>query len=140
VAVASGEPVGIDIEPAMRDTPNTILPEFATPEEIALVGDLAVDLIDGTAATRLWCAKEAVSKALGTGLQGRPKDFEAIAAEADGSFLIQHNPSGERVIAHTHQIGEFLVAYASAPADGGGPVPAAPTIHSDIREGLAQRE
>jgi len=33
--------------------------------------------------TRLWAAKEAAAKAQGTGLQGRPKDFEVTAVDGD---------------------------------------------------------
>ncbi|WP_067485194.1 type I polyketide synthase [Actinomadura hibisca] len=36
-----------------------------------------------TALTRLWTAKEAVAKAAGTGLRGRPRDFVVTAADAD---------------------------------------------------------
>jgi phosphopantetheinyl transferase len=118
VAIASDFVVGIDIEPVGRDTQD-ILPFFATEEEIALVDALASASPDAAAATRLWCAKEAVAKALGTGLQGRPRDFEALAVEENGDFLIQHSPSGERLVAHTFAVGSFIIACCAVPEDGG---------------------
>jgi phosphopantetheinyl transferase len=130
VAIASAGPVGIDLEPAAHDTAADLLPEFATPEEIALADHLAADLADGTTAVRLWCAKEAVSKAIGTGLQGRPKDFEAVTAEVDGSFLVQHRPTGERVIAHTTRVGAFVVACAVAALGDTESVPGAAEANS----------
>jgi phosphopantetheinyl transferase len=116
VAIAAAGPVGIDVEPLTRDT-QAILPDFATAEEIALIDDLATTCLDGTAPTRLWCAKEAVAKALGLGLQGRPKDFEALAVEENGDFLVQHGPSGERLVAHTLAVGSFIIACSEIPED-----------------------
>ena len=112
VALVADVPVGIDLEPVTRDT-QAILPSFATAEELVLIDELMSACADGSAATRLWCAKEAAAKALGTGFQGRPKDFEAVAVEENGDFLIQHRPTGERLVAHTAQIDLFIVAYAS---------------------------
>ncbi|WP_238694358.1 4'-phosphopantetheinyl transferase superfamily protein [Nocardioides daphniae] len=49
--------------------------------------------------TRWWAAKEAAAKALGTGLQGRPRDFVvAEVAQADGEVALR---VGERWIATT---------------------------------------
>ncbi|MDB5307683.1 MAG: beta-ketoacyl synthase [Gemmataceae bacterium] len=120
VALVADETVGIDLEAAARDT-RAILPSFATDEETSLLGYLADVCPDGSAPTRLWCAKEAAAKALGTGLQGRPKDFEALAVEDNGDFLILHRPTGDRLIAHTARVDPFIVAYVSAAA-GADPV------------------
>jgi phosphopantetheinyl transferase len=112
VALAADVPVGIDLEPTARDT-HALLPSFATTQERALL-----ERTDGRpdfASTRLWCAKEAVAKVLGTGLQGRLKDFEAVEVEANGDFLIHHGPTGERMVAHTAQVGSFIVAWAVGP-------------------------
>jgi phosphopantetheinyl transferase len=124
VALAADVPIGIDIEPATRDT-RAILPSFASAEERALIDELDGAYPDGAypdgaAPTRLWCAKEALAKALGAGLQGRPKDFEALAIEGDGDFLMQHGPTGERWVARTIQMGRFIVAWTSAAESGVG--------------------
>jgi hypothetical protein len=53
-----------------------------------------------------------MAKALGTGLQGRPKDFEALATE-EGDFLIRHGPSREQMVVHTARVGPFFIALTS---------------------------
>ncbi|TVL88747.1 beta-ketoacyl synthase N-terminal-like domain-containing protein [Streptomyces sp. SAJ15] len=72
--------------------------------------------------TRFWAAKEAASKAEGTGLRGRPRDFAVVAAgpdelrvEVDGrshrvSCRVLGNPAGlpER---------EYVVAWTTAPEE-----------------------
>jgi acyl transferase domain-containing protein/phosphopantetheinyl transferase len=74
VAIAGPGPVGIDIEAVKEREAGT--------EEVALTAAERA-LLDRAPAgeraalfTRLWTAKEAVAKALGTGLGGRPRDFE----------------------------------------------------------------
>ncbi len=109
VAIAADVPVGIDIEPATANTPD-ILSSFATEAEMVLIEEMVNASPDSAGPTRLWCAKEAAAKALGTGLQGRPKDFEVLAVEEDGSFLVQHGPTGERLTVCTVQVGSFIVA------------------------------
>jgi phosphopantetheinyl transferase len=109
VAIVSGLPVGIDLEPAERDT-RSILHDFATADERVRIEDLAVEYPGEAFETRLWCAKEAASKALGTGLRGRPKDFEAIEADEAGAFLIHHVLSGERLTVHSIRVERFVIA------------------------------
>jgi phosphopantetheinyl transferase len=113
VAIAADAPVGIDLQPASCDL-RPLLSEFATAGEVGLVEHLSEACPEDAPATRLWCAKEAMAKALGTGLPGRPNDFEALAAEDDGDFLIRHVPSGDRMVVHTARVGPFLVAFTSA--------------------------
>jgi acyl transferase domain-containing protein/phosphopantetheinyl transferase len=116
VAIAADVPTGIDIEPATSNTPD-ILSSFATQTEMALIEELDDTSPDIAGPTRLWCAKEAVAKARGTGLQGRPKDFEALAFEENGSFLVQYVPTGERLTAHTVQVDRFIIAYSTVTED-----------------------
>jgi acyl transferase domain-containing protein/phosphopantetheinyl transferase (holo-ACP synthase) len=113
VALAASVPVGIDVEPANRDT-RSILADFATAEERELVDQLATIQPDEAWETRLWCAKEAAAKALGTGLQGRPKDFQALDVDADGGLLIHHVPTGERLVVYSVRVEEFIIAYTAA--------------------------
>ncbi|QXC59428.1 polyketide synthase dehydratase domain-containing protein [Aquihabitans sp. G128] len=77
---AVGVPVGIDIE-VVKPRSETFESLTLTSAERALLatgdpGDRDLDL------ARWWAAKEAASKAAGTGLQGRPRDWEVV--EVDG--------------------------------------------------------
>jgi phosphopantetheinyl transferase len=68
------------------------------------------DIIRGEAAnspeakwpTRLWAAKQAAGKALGSGANGGPHEFEAIDWEHNGQFLIVHHPTRNRFVVATH--------------------------------------
>ncbi len=57
--------------------------------------------------------KEAMAKAMGTGLQGRTRDFEAVAEEG-GAFQMRHRLTGEQLVVHTARVGPFVVALTSA--------------------------
>ncbi len=109
IALATSVPVGIDFEPADRDLAH-ILSQFATEDEIELLARPGEDLDAGY--VRLWCAKEAVAKCLGTGLGGRPKDFVAREATGDGVFEMEYQPTGQRMRAVTTRFRDWIVAYA----------------------------
>lgn len=113
VAIACDGPVGIDIEPAQRSTAE-ILPTFATADEQAIVEDLERTAPEENWATRLWCAKEAVAKLLKAGLEGRPKDYEAVDADADGAFVLRYEPTGARYGVHTVRHDGLIIAYTTA--------------------------
>ncbi len=117
VAIASDVPVGIDVEEADRDT-HSILDEFTTAEERALIDPLSTKYPEENFETRLWCAKEAAAKALGTGLGGRPRDFEAIEIEEEGNFLIHHASTRERLVVRSARFGAFLVAWTECRTPG----------------------
>lgn len=71
----AGARVGVDLETLGRTEVAALLAGGLTPAERALV--LAQpEAQREDYALRLWCAKEAVAKSLGTGLDGRPADFE----------------------------------------------------------------
>ncbi|MBC9712330.1 polyketide synthase dehydratase domain-containing protein [Streptomyces sp. TRM66268-LWL] len=81
-------PVGIDIEEIVERPPATV---------DAVLGATEHDLYRALGAhpealTRIWAAKEAASKAEGTGIQGRPRDFEVTAEGPDA--LRVRTPSG----------------------------------------------
>jgi phosphopantetheinyl transferase len=116
VAIAADAPIGVDLEEAERDT-RGILPEFATADECIRITQLAEAHPHEAFETRLWCAKEAAAKALGTGLQGRPKDLEAVECDDEGAFLIQHAPTGERLVVCSARVDRFLVACTARPVE-----------------------
>ncbi len=111
VAMVAETGCGIDVEPLARDTQG-ILSTFANLGEIELIDALAAQQPDQAWPTRLWCAKEAVGKALGTGLGGRPADFEAIDTEADGQLLVRYRPTAHTYNVQTVQMDSVILAYA----------------------------
>ena len=124
IAVSADVEVGIDLEPIDRDV-HSILSQFATPDEIELVNSFSAQQPDEAWPTRLWCAKEAVGKVLGTGLGGRPKDFTAVELSPEGRLLMHHVPTGSTYVVTSVRVNEFVVAYTSALALVADPVPAA---------------
>jgi phosphopantetheinyl transferase len=110
MALAAPAAVGIDIEPLSRQT-QQILADFALPEEIRLLEAAAKEQPDEAWPTRLWCAKEAVGKAVGSGLGGQPRDFELLRVEREGRLRIRHRPTGREVAATTVRDAAIIVAY-----------------------------
>jgi phosphopantetheinyl transferase len=102
VRPGAGARVGIDIEAvdAAGDIGNLAL----THDEHLLIRRLADEGGDGQRlwTTRVWTAKEAVAKAEGTGLAGRPHDFAVVDATASTLTVVSH---GER----THPVSCGLV-------------------------------
>jgi phosphopantetheine--protein transferase-like protein len=97
-------PVGIDIESISAMTEAVAAVSF-TPEELALVGQLDGDRREWL--TRLWCAKEAMAKAEGTGLAGRPRDF--VVTAVTGNTLTAAAPTrayriATRIVKETHVV------------------------------------
>ncbi len=74
----SAHGVGCDVEPAGAFPADGVAFAF-TPDELALVATLPAD---GDWQMRFWCAKEAVGKALGHGLAGRPKGVVVHSADS----------------------------------------------------------
>ncbi|MEO0421927.1 MAG: beta-ketoacyl synthase N-terminal-like domain-containing protein [Pseudomonadota bacterium] len=80
-AVTHGEhEVGVDLETLGRVELGSFLEGALTAAERALVAAQPMDAREDYA-LRLWCAKEAVAKSFGTGLQGRPSDFEVATVD-----------------------------------------------------------
>ncbi|WP_306204814.1 beta-ketoacyl synthase N-terminal-like domain-containing protein [Actinoplanes sp. RD1] len=82
IAGPAGAAVGIDII--------EIAPRDESTHRYALTGAEQAQLTDDRSFARMWAAKEAVGKALGTGLDGAPRRFEVSLA--DGTVTV-----GERV-------------------------------------------
>jgi phosphopantetheinyl transferase len=60
--------------------------------------------------TRLWCAKEAFGKRLGTGVTGGPQRFEARALDSDASLALRDTASGAEARVVTVRSGDWIIA------------------------------
>jgi len=124
VAVAgdssNGTGVGIDIERVDRASEEAIEGLAFTPREqelLALMGDTVRD----EWALRLWCAKEAVAKALGRGMVGGPQAL--VAQEVDArTGTVRITLAGEMAklfpqFAGLHIVGRAVTAYTAREGD-----------------------
>lgn len=87
VAMAAGELVGIDVE--VVEPRGSVFTRLALTAAEVRRGD-AAGIPRDTWVTRAWTVKEAVAKAAGSGLQGRPKDF--VVQEVDGAWALATGP------------------------------------------------
>jgi acyl transferase domain-containing protein/phosphopantetheinyl transferase len=86
----AGQALGVDLEELGRIRKPELLATWLAPQEAALVTGLSGPALDERL-LRLWCAKEAASKALGIGLQGRPEAFVVSALDAAfDNLLVSH--------------------------------------------------
>ena len=69
---ATNARVGVDVESVARDLSEEFTAGVFTPEELELAAQAANS---SQAIIKFWCAKEAVSKALGTGIRYSPKEM-----------------------------------------------------------------
>jgi len=76
--VARGREVGIDLERVVERDAGFESLTF-TERELSLLTEVSAEGSRAEWITRFWTAKEAAAKAAGTGLQGRPKDFEVTS-------------------------------------------------------------
>jgi len=90
---APGQAVGVDLEDLARVRRPELVAESFAPEERSWLEGL-----DGAARTerviRLWCAKEAAAKCLGTGLQGQPEAFVVVSVDAKCEKLLVESAWG----------------------------------------------
>ncbi|RJG09587.1 4'-phosphopantetheinyl transferase superfamily protein [Massilia cavernae] len=108
IAVASAGPAGIDIEKiAARD--EHCVASFTSPLERALLAGMEGGARDAWI-TRLWCAKEALGKRLGTGVDHAPSRFEARSLAPDCSLRMRHHPSNAECRIVTTQLGDCIIA------------------------------
>jgi acyl transferase domain-containing protein/phosphopantetheinyl transferase (holo-ACP synthase) len=87
------QPVGVDFETFGRvQQPGALVDSLADIERPLVHG------LQGTAleerVLRLWCAKEAAAKCLGTGLQGQPEAFKVVAADEGFETLVVEHMTG----------------------------------------------
>ena len=81
VAVAaSNARVGVDVESILRDLSDEFASGVFTPDELELAAQAANA---SQTIIRFWCAKEAVSKALGTGIRYSPREMVVKGYQAD---------------------------------------------------------
>ncbi|MFQ6113269.1 MAG: 4'-phosphopantetheinyl transferase superfamily protein, partial [bacterium] len=110
-AIASGDSIGVDLE-QITEKNTSFVESFATRNEQALLKDFPVPE-QKTWIIRLWGAKEAASKVSGIGLNGRPKDFEAVQLDPDGRITIKHASSEQTYVVNTYQEQDFIMALAT---------------------------
>lgn len=115
IAIAHGDAVGVDIERIVeRDA--AFLETFTTPREQVLLLDFSESERHGWI-VRLWCAKEAVGKLLGVGVEGA-QALEATAISIEGTITIHERKGGRRLLVNTLEDDDFIIAYAIAPWAG----------------------
>jgi phosphopantetheinyl transferase len=105
-----GRPVGVDLENVARVREPSLFADSFAPEERAWLDGLE-GLAPAERVLRLWCAKEAAAKCLGTGLQGRPEAFRVVAADAACTKLLVDSDWGA-VETSIHQNGSTIIAVA----------------------------
>ena len=89
--VAANARVGVDVESRDRELSEEFTHGVFLPEEL----ELAVRAVNAPSAViRFWCAKEAVSKALGTGIRYSPRELVVESFQAE---------TGEMTVALTGQ-------------------------------------
>jgi acyl transferase domain-containing protein/phosphopantetheinyl transferase len=129
VALAAlGGRVGIDVERLRPRSAGYVETAFA-PEERRLLGEIPGEVREEWT-LRCWCAKEAVAKALGSGLIQGPRDVAVVGTDRArgriavllGRGLAARNPelATEPLIVHSHREEDLVVA-ATVCEKGGMP-------------------
>lgn len=114
IGLASGAEAGVDIEAVVARDAHCVA-RFCTPSELRML-DAAPEADRVAWVTRLWCAKEAFGKRLGTGVAGSPLRFEAQELAPDFSLPMRHATSGVETRVRTVREGEFVIAFDIANA------------------------
>jgi phosphopantetheinyl transferase len=116
VRCGSGESIGIDIE-HLSPRPAGFAEVAHSEDERRLLEVIGPELADEWL-LRSWCAKEAVGKALGSGMApGRPEAPTLVSLDPERQEVVVA-VAGRRLVAHTHREGDLVVATALAPGGG----------------------
>lgn len=92
IAIASANMrVGVDVESTARDLSEEFTAGVFTPDELELA---AHALNSSHAIIRFWCAKEAVSKALGTGIRYSPREMIVVGYKPEVGSLTMRLEGG----------------------------------------------
>ncbi|QPP10469.1 acyltransferase domain-containing protein [Streptomyces bathyalis] len=132
VAIARRGPCGIDVE-EITARPQATVEAACGAEELALLRGLSEGGPEHGAEspgseevwfTRMWAAKEAVAKLRGTGLRGRPSDYQVVSADNDRLRVCHGGDSYEvRVRETSNPPGlperRYVVAWAAAYEESG---------------------
>lgn len=110
LAVASPIPIGIDVEPESRPT-EEFREQYLTPGEQQRIALLEAEMPEEAWSVRYWCAKEAVGKFLGIGLEGRPKQFEVIELAPTGTLTVRHRETNLTYEVQTIRWNGWVYAY-----------------------------
>jgi len=103
--------VGVDLEPIERD-PREFEALAFTSGERQMLADLG-EPDRRLWSLRLWCAKESVGKAMGTGLRDGPHSIEASAIDRPaGAVVVSARNGGTRYIGYTSLKDGFIFAVA----------------------------
>jgi phosphopantetheinyl transferase len=114
VAIARRGPCGIDIE-QVADRPRSAIEAACSAAELTVFDDVVerTDLTTAQWFTRFWAAKEAVAKACGTGLAGRPQRFRVVEA-GPAALTIHCGGTSHRVVFADEPSG-YVVAWTLGP-------------------------
>lgn len=113
MALAHVLPVGVDMEPVEPREPG-FLDTITSDRERTYLATIP-DMHDPTWATRIWCAKEAAGKALGTGIGPTPHSLEVIEVRGDGTVCILDRRTESQLAVKTRQEQGFVLAYTTNP-------------------------
>lgn len=113
VAAGPGEAPGIDVE--LVEARGSVFARLALTAAELRLGE-AAGVHPDTWVTRVWTVKEAVAKTAGTGLRGRPKDFQVH--EVDGTWARATGPDAPRGLWVRSDDEDELVVSVVARRDG----------------------
>jgi phosphopantetheinyl transferase len=109
---------GIDIERVAERAPSTVAAALGPDERRLLAGCAAAGEGEAVWFSRFWAAKEAVAKAEGTGLRGRPQDFVVERAEPERLLVAV---GGRRYPVRCARVRDSVVAWTEeGPPRGAG--------------------